>query len=136
MSQTLTPPRTDRPSFRDRLPYVGAIVALAPAILQAWEDGQLALAGLATALLLVNLATLVWLARRRLLLPVTVNLLNAALAFAMAWQTTLQAKRWLPYSWLLTGLVFLVVAAVVLPQKYRRERPGGGEGPVLPSQRP
>ena len=51
-------------------------------------------------------------------------------------QTTLQAKRWLPYSWLLTGLVFLVVPAVVLPQKYRRERPGGGEGPVLPFQRP
>lgn len=108
--------------LRERLPYLVAAAALLPAIWQAGMEDQLVLAGLSAALLLVNLAALRWHGRFRLLLSMVVNLLNAAVCLVLAWQATVQGKHWIQYAWGGAGVVFLVVAAVVLPRRHRRER--------------
>jgi len=121
-----------RQRLPDRLPYALAIAALLPAIWQAWTEGQLVLAGLTAALLLVNLAALVGKAHRRLLLPVAVNLLNAAVAFYAAWHATAEGKHWIQYAWFGAGVVFLVVATVVLPQRHRRAQAGRAASTGVP----
>jgi len=124
------PSKTSR--LRERFPYLLAAAALVPAIWQAGVEGQLVLAGLSAALLLVNLAALRWQRRFRLLLPMVVNLLNAAVCLVLAWQATAQGKQWIQYAWVGAGVVFLVVAAVVLPLRHRRRSLRAVEGSPAP----
>ena len=91
-------------------PYLLAILALAPSVLVALDDGNLLMAAAALILVAVNLAAWRIESRDPARARLVVHLANAAFAFLLARDYNLQGKTGLPWAWAAAGVVFLVAA--------------------------
>jgi len=105
-------------------PYLLAILALAPSVIVALEDGNRFMAAAVAGMVAINLAAWRFESRHPARARLVVHLANAALAFLLARDYQMQGRRGLPWAWAAAGVVFLLAAMV-----------GQGEGSMTSGNR-
>lgn len=105
------------PATKERLPYVLALVALAPSLAPALDAQDWPLLTLTILLMVLNGVGIAAHRRFPVSLPVVVSLLNSPTCFYLSWSFARAGKQWIQYAYLVPGVLFLGVAFYLAVKK-------------------
>lgn len=113
------PVNQSRSRIKQKLPFLGAVVALVPSVVVAVQDGDLILAMVISLLVLLNITALRW-NERYPMLSIFINLGNALVSFILAIRMFEVGKKGLPYAYLAAVVGFLIATYIEMRQKQKR----------------